>query len=352
MLFSKKRRRTIILCSLGIAFFIFLFRIRIELKSILNPFILAILFAYLLNPLVNFVQNKKIFSRLFSVIIVYILLFSLMIIIGWSIIPALVVEMRKLIIELPNYTKQLQNIIFQFKESNLSRLPDAFSNIFDSNIIKIQEVVINSFTKIIEVIASFFSKIVNIVMIPVLTFYFLKDKDFFKAKLIYLIPKRWKSKILEVAKDSDRVIGRFLRGRIILCIYVGIFTALGLNILKINYAIVIGLVAGIFDIIPYFGPVIGAIPAIIIAFLQEPIKVIYVIVWLFIVQQIEGDIIAPKVIGSSVGLHPVTIILALLAGGTFFGIVGMILAVPFVAIIKVIGEHTIDYIASMDHYVE
>ncbi len=352
MIFSKKKWRLIILWGISIILLIFLFRIRMELKSILSPFIVAMLFAYILNPLVNFIQNKKISSRFLSVILVYVILFSLIIIIGWSIIPALVVETRKLIIEIPNYTNQVQNIVLQFRESSLNQLPEGFSNVFDENIRRIEEVIINSFTSITEIIVNFFSRILNIVMIPVLTFYFLKDKDFFKGNLINLIPRRWKSKILEIAKDSDRVIGEFLRGRIIVAIFVGIFTAIGLKMLGINYAIVIGLVAGIVDIIPYFGPLIGAIPAVIIAFLQGPIKAIWVIALFFIVQQVEGDIIAPKVIGTSVGLHPVTIILVLLIGGTFFGIIGLILAVPVAAIMKVIVEHIIDYIATTNNHSE
>src|SRR5690554_2988009 len=103
MFFSKKKWRLIILLGISIIILIFLYRIRIKLKSILSPFIVAIMFAYILNPLVNFIQNKKISSRLLSVILVYIALFGLIIIIGWSIIPALFVETRKLIIELPNY---------------------------------------------------------------------------------------------------------------------------------------------------------------------------------------------------------------------------------------------------------
>src|SRR5699024_1763953 len=146
----------------------------------------------------------------------------------------------------------------------------------------IEESLVNSVQNLSLAIVDFFSRILNIVMIPVITYYFLKDKEYFTNLLVRLIPKKWRSLLLEIGRDTDKVIGGFIRGRVIVAVFVGVFTGVGLSILDVNYALIIGIIAGILDIVPYFGPVIGAIPAVLIALLQEPIKAVWVTV-LFVI---------------------------------------------------------------------
>ncbi|WP_087677521.1 AI-2E family transporter [Garciella nitratireducens] len=347
MTFLKRRRNLFFLIIIGVLFFMLIFHIRKELISILSPFIWSIIFAYLLNPIVNFLETRKI-NRSLSILLTYLTLISIFIVIGWTIIPAIVDETKNLIHDLPYYTEQVEKFLLMIRKSTQAQLPVIFNNFIENSINSIEDSIINKIKSISYIVVNFFSGILNIVMIPVVTYYFLKDKEYFKKIMIELMPKKWRIKILEIAKDSDRVIGGFVRGKIIVAIFVGVFTALGLYLLNINYAVIIGVVTGIIDIIPYFGPVIAAIPAIIIAFFQHPIKAIWVIILFIIVQQIEGDVIGPKVIGSSVGLHPVAIIFSLLIGGTFFGVIGMILAVPVAGTVKVVGKHIVDYIATND----
>ena len=265
-------------------------------------------------------------------------------------IPALITESKKLIADIPNYIQEIQGKILLFRESGIKQLPKSISRMMDSNIEQVEATILNSLENLVMLILNFFSRMLNIVMIPVLTFYFLKDKNHFVRLINYSIPRRWKSAILEIAKKSDRVIGNFIRGRLIVALIIGIFISIGLRIIGIQYTVIIGLIAGILDIIPFFGPVIGAVPAIILAFLQDPTKVIWVILLFIIVQQVEGDIIAPKIIGESLGLHPVSVIFSLLVGGTFFGIMGMILAIPGAAILKIIIEYMVNHIATDDNY--
>ena len=122
----------------------------------------------------------------------------------------------------------------------------------------------------------------------------------------------------------------------------GVSTTIALALLKINFAFIIGMLAGLADIIPYFGPVIGIIPAVFFAILESPIKALWVIIIFTIIQQVENDIITPKVVGESVGIHPVTVMLSLIIGGRFFGILGMVLAIPVVAILKIIYSHFVE----------
>lgn len=140
----------------------------------------------------------------------------------------------------------------------------------------------------------------------------------------------------------DKSISQFIRGRIIVGIFVGITTTIALFILNIDFAFSIGMLAGIADIIPYFGPVIGIIPAVFFALLEGPLKALWVIITFTTIQQIENNIITPKVVGESVGIHPVTVIISLILGGGFFGILGMILAIPVVAVVKILYSYIVE----------
>ncbi|MCR1897947.1 AI-2E family transporter [Irregularibacter muris] len=340
------KRRTWLLGLFYVIVFLilyFLLKIRAQLFSILSPFIIAIAFAYLLNPLVNFVQKKGV-GRFYSVLLVYLLFIGLIVILGWSVIPTIVDETSKLVSDLPDYAEQVQKIVKNFRESSKNQLPESINNIINQNINRIEDIAIHSLQKISSIVINFFSRFLNIIIVPILAFYFLKDKDEFKRRITLLIPQKWRTEILEISTSVDKVLGSYIRGQILVATFVGGSTAIGLYLLDVKYALVIGLIAGIVDVIPYFGPVIGAVPAMIVAFIQQPIKALWVLILIAIIQQLESGIVSPKIIGSSVGLHPVAIILSLFIGGSFFGVVGMILAVPFTATIKVIGTHLMNYI--------
>jgi predicted PurR-regulated permease PerM len=148
--------------------------------------------------------------------------------------------------------------------------------------------------------------------------------------------------------EVDKTLGKYIRGQLIVSSLVALMTTLGLLFLKIDYAIIIGAVAGISNIIPYFGPIIGAIPAIAIASLKSPASVLWVIIILIVVQQIESGIISPKVMGDSIGLHPVIVILTLIFGGKVFGFWGIILIMPVVAVIKAVITFMINNITGVD----
>jgi len=186
---------------------------------------------------------------------------------------------------------------------------------------------------------NFFSKMFNFFVVPVLTFYMLKDSEHFKNQLILVIPKSNRKKILQLFKDIDNVFGKYIRGQIFISSIVGIMTTIVLVLIKVKYPLILGIFAGVSNIIPYFGPIIGMIPTIIFALLDSPTKALYAMGSYILVQQMESGIITPKIIGESIGLHPIYVIMALIIGGKAFGIVGLIIAVPFAAIIKLCIKH-------------
>ncbi|RKD34780.1 AI-2E family transporter [Thermohalobacter berrensis] len=322
------------------------------LLQLLYPFIFAIIFAYLLNPLVNRLENKGI-SRVFGILIVYVLLIGIVLVISFSIFPKIANEFKKLVEVLPTYFNQLydffNNMYIRYSE-NIENLPPEFQavkNIVRENLNTIQNTVLNSIRNLTNTIINMFSRILSFIIIPILTFYFLKDKDVFKKKLFLILPKPYRTDVVKVTREIDSVLGKFIRGQLIVAAFVGISTTIGLLILKVDFALIIGLIAGIANVIPYFGPIIGAIPAIIFAFLDKPSKVLWVIILFTVIQQIESGIISPKVVGKSVGLHPVIVILSLLIGGSFFGVLGMLLAVPVAVIIKISSAFIVEKLVKL-----
>ena len=224
---------------------------------------------------------------------------------------------------------------------NIDNMPDIFETAKETllkNIENIQNAVFGSISRFFTGIASTFSKLVSLVLIPILTFYFLKDKEEFKDKAKNLIPEKYREESLDLFRKIDKSLGMFIRGRLILAIYVGVTTTILLLVLKIDFALVIGFITGIADIIPYVGPFLGFLPAVFFAFISSPSKGIWVAIIFLIIQWVENNVLAPKIIGQSTGIHPLTILLSLVIGGGMFGVIGMIFSVPFVAVVKILAE--------------
>jgi predicted PurR-regulated permease PerM len=135
--------------------------------------------------------------------------------------------------------------------------------------------------------------------------------------------------------EMDNSLGSFIRGQLLISAIVRILIAVGLSIMGVDFALIIGLIAGIFNIVPYFGPIIGAVPAVVFALLKSPLTAVYVVLLFAVVNQVESSIISPNILGEHVGLHPVTVIFSIISGGYLFGILGVILAVPVTSIVKV-----------------
>ncbi|HNR04443.1 MAG TPA: AI-2E family transporter, partial [Bacillota bacterium] len=193
----------------------------------------------------------------------------------------------------------------------------------------------NSFIKI----KSFGSNIVNIVLGLILAFYILKDIEYFRelygkaAKA--LIKEQKNEKLNNLFEDINSILSHFIRGQLLAALIVGILSSIGLSIIRLDFAILIGMTAGIANIIPYFGPILGSVPAVIVGLLSgNPVKALLAIIVLVAVQQIDGTLISPRIVGSSVGLHPVFVMLAMIIGGSYLGLLGMLIAVPIAAIIK------------------
>lgn len=318
------------------------------LGQFLHPIIWSVIFAYLLSPVVHFLEKRGL-KRVWAVIFLYTFLFGALIFLSITITPKISKEISNLIELLPQYSDQANQFVnrIYLKIRQLDNISPQFAGVkeaIEENISHIQYYIVNTLKKLTTNLLGIFSHLVGLVLIPIFSFYFLKDGDYFKKKIIFLLPKCCREECVAIAKDIDILISKFIRGQLLVAAIVGICSTLALLLIGVDFAFLIGAVAGIFNVIPYFGPIFGAVPAVALALLDSPSKALWVIIAFTAIQQIESAILSPKIVGDSVGLHPITVILALLIGNEWLGIVGMLFAVPIAASIKIVGKHIMNLI--------
>ncbi|HHW02831.1 MAG TPA: AI-2E family transporter [Thermoanaerobacterales bacterium] len=314
---------------------IILFSQRKKIEAILLPFAIGLLISYILDPVVVFLSNKGI-KRPIAVALIYFILIGSIIIALVYIVPVILMELNKLINTIPFYTQEIQDIVKEFKIKYKTIFPAAIQEVIDRNIDQIEKILLSILQNIASIIMRWVSSLFSIILGPVVGFYLLKDLDKIKMNLVYYLPHDQRQMVIKFLEKIDTTLGRYIRSQLIVSFIIGIFTTLALYILKIDFALLIGLLAGVTNIIPYFGPFIGALPAVVITMLRYPHKIVWLVIAIIIIHELESGIISPHIVGENVGLHPITVIFSLLVGGTFFGLWGMILAVPIAALIKII----------------
>ncbi len=319
----------ILLLAMGI-YFLYLVR------GIFLSFLLAVTLAYLLNPAVAALEQKGI-PRVVSILVSYAVL---ILIVGGLILygmPHIIKQMNKMVEVVPEYTAQVNEVVKSIqKQYARAGIPDAVRNVIEERLLWVENYLLQLVERTSQSLVNLAGYIFNIVLAPILAFYLLKDVELFKEKVINFIPFRWREDVLNLGRDVHSVLNSFIRGYMTVSLIVGFLTWLAMKILGVEFPIMLGFFAGLTQIIPYFGPLIGALPAIALALLTSKWLALKVIIAFIVIQQLEGTVISPKILGDQVGLHPLFVILVLLAGGQLFGLMGMILAVPVSAVLKVI----------------
>jgi predicted PurR-regulated permease PerM len=344
---EKKRIKisnTKLLSILGVLLLIYLLKYLFKKYTILSDtfftITLSAILAYILNPLVLYLESKGI-KRVFSVITIYFIIIGILFIIAFLVIPSSSKEVRKLLNFLPVYFNNIKDFIeniYNKFNSSVEDLPPILQGVeaaISSNMTRIQNAIVTGIRDFIEGLINSISKIVSSILTPILTFYFLVDKEFFKKKIIGTIPEKYKAEVLYLANEIDTSVSSFVRGRLIMAIFVGVVTTIFLLIVDVDFAMVIGFITALADIIPYIGPFLGFLPAFIFAFIISPIKALWVSIFFILIQWVENNIIGPKILGDSTGMHPIIILLTIIIGGGIFGVLGMILSVPFLSITKI-----------------
>lgn len=331
---KDKRLNFIISMAIGLAI---LFYVLSKLKWLFIYFSIALILAYFFDPLYKYLINKKA-PKVLAIIVVFGIIIALLILTIFFVIPSVINQLNVLYNEIPKFINSYQTLILSL-EPQLSRFidPADVETLLKENLSELQKNVLSFSQTIIIYLSNIVSSITfGIVIVPLILFYLLRDMLIFKENLYTFISKEKKKEFKEILEEIDRIISGFIRGRIIVCFIVGTLIGIGLYFLNLKFALIIGIVSGIFNFVPYLGPIVGVILALIFA-LGSPWWVLLMIVVLFVlVNQIEAIFLNPNILGKELGLHPLTVILSMLICGLLLGILGVLVAVPLAAILKVL----------------
>ncbi|MFZ5969802.1 MAG: AI-2E family transporter [Bacillota bacterium] len=317
--------------------------------SLLNPFFWAFFIAYLLNPMMVRLEKHAGMRRTWSIMVVYVLVIGMITIAITLISPRIMNSIGDLLKNMPSYvdtTQEWVNTIIvklelleryevtSYVEENINTVLKQVSMFLDKTL---NTVVLGA----IHFTSSFFKFVIGLII----SIYLLKDKEVILRKLkiiLYgLFSNEKADQLIQFGKEADMMFSQFIIGKMIDSLIIGLICYLGLLIMKIPYPLLLSLIVGVTNMIPYFGPFIGMIPCVLITLFSSPIQALWVLVFIFLLQQFDGMYLGPKILGDMVGLSPIWIILAIIVGGGAAGVWGMFLAVPIMAIIKVQFERYI-----------
>ena len=349
--FRRSRGYTALLSTAGVVTLIWLLS---TTGSLLAPFVLAAMLAYTLDPLVDMLERRRV-SRVVAILVLTVPALGLLAVVFLLVIPAAVQQLGDLVEEAPVLLERLG----AWLEASRSRLLTLDVPLIaeDDLVARLQNVDADAVVTFLHErqealgswvwdgvlglgrgIGSVFTVLGYVALTPVLLFYLLRDWDGLKVGLADLLPGDRRERIVSFAIECDGMVARYLRGQITVAIIIGVVTGLGLWVARFPYAGTLGLIVAIFSIVPYLGLVLSLIPAVFIALVSGSvgISLLKVLIVYGGAQLLEGSVVSPRIVGESVGLHPVLVLLALSLGGFFFGFVGLLIGVPAAAIGKLL----------------
>lgn len=312
------------------------------IRSILPPFVIALIIAWLLDPMIDRLEARR-WPRILAVGCVFAVFLAIFTVGLIFLIPAVIDQAKQLALDFPDYLEKTQQylagLMKTYKPMLLKfELPTTFSDVLNTYGDKLDAWLTSVVKAITGWVSSNFSKALWIILVPLISFYCLNDIDRIRMKATLLIPARWRLRTTHIVARMSNVFSNYMRGLLIVCLMYGVATWFLLAILGIQYSILIGLLAGILYAVPYVGAIGTALLVFLVALATHDDNSLHAIwvspVAMLILNQAFDMFISPKVLGKSVGLHPVLSLFALLAGGQLFGLAGMILAVPIAASIQ------------------
>ena len=320
----------------------------IFISTLFFPVLISGFLFFIFNPVVRFLTGRRVPKGL-AIIIIYLLAAGVLTLLSFIVGPALMKQISEFFKNLPVYITEVK----QFIESLIAS--DQYKWVQNQKFVSLDKIEAGLLNYTADLpsnlsngLSSIFSFVTNVtltvVTVPFILFYMLKDGHRLPHATARFIPAEYQTEGLKILKDTGDTLSTYIQGQFLVCLFVGVATFIGYMIIGLPYAIVLGLIAAVTNIIPYVGPYIGAAPAVIVALLQSPTQAILAAIIIVIVQQIDGNIISPLVIGKKLNTHPLTIIILLLVAGNIAGILGMILAIPAYSVSKTIILNIVRFI--------
>lgn len=332
---KDKKLNFIINITIGL---VILFYALSKLKWLFIYFSIALMLAYFFDPFYKYLINKKV-PKVLAVIVIIGIIIALLVLTIFFLIPSVINQLNILYKEIPNFIDKFQNLILSL-EPQLSKFinPEDVEILLKENLSELQKDILNLSRTIIIYLSNIISSITfGIVIVPFILFYMLRDMNIFKENLYIFVSKDKKKEFKEILEEIDRIVSGFIRSRIIVCFIVGTLIGIGLYLLNLKFALIIGITSGIFNFIPYLGPIVGVVLALTFALGSSWWVLLMIVILFVIVNQIEAILLNPNILGRELGLHPLTVILFILICGQLLGVLGVLVAVPLAAILKVLA---------------
>ncbi len=348
--------KVILSCSI----LLFLLLLIFVARNILLPFFLAFLLAYVLDPVVDILEKRGIRRTVGIAVVTGVMLILFLLVCSYA-YPILHRHISELADTLPVYAEKIKNklgpVISDFSvkyELEIDQVVDNAKTYLKNNASAILAPLSGFTRKAFSSTVNLLLSLLNIVIIPVFAFYLLKDMNTLMPRLARLVPVKYRDWTIARFREVDQAMGRFIRGQLTVAAILAIYYSVFLWITGIPTGIVIGIVAGFANIVPYLGIAVGVIPACVFAYLEFGFgwQIIAVLAIFISAQMLEGMVITPKIVGDSVGLHPLAVMIALLIGGELFGFLGILLAVPGAAAIMVFVKSGYDFYINSELYLE
>ncbi|MFW5981039.1 MAG: AI-2E family transporter, partial [bacterium] len=312
---EKNLKSTIMLLTIG-GIIYFIFKIRI----ILLPFLLGIFFSYLFYPIVSFLRKKSV-PKSWAIYILIIIFLLIIAIIAFFIFPVLITELESLNKNFPEYIQQINKLIDNLNNQyQRVQLPTIIKEVINRIFTSIEERLLSFMENFTEIIYSSLSFLLSLILAPFISYYILKDMEEFKNPILKYLPEDKKKLFFRICDDINNIFLAYIRGQVWVSIVVGILCTIALYFLEIRFFLMLGIFATISNMAPFVGPIIGSIPAILIALLASPMKALSVALVYFVIQQIESSLISPKIMSHELGMHPLLVLFSLLLGAELMGL--------------------------------
>ncbi|MDF2679905.1 MAG: family transporter [Brevibacillus sp.] len=304
------------------------------LEEVLVPVVVGLIIAYLLHPIVQVLERRRV-PRLMAVLLIYGSFVLIIVIAIVNAIPIFTKQLVELSDDLPRLSEWYYKWMSEW-EAHKYFLPDSISHGVDRVIIQSHERMSHTVTQLVNNARNSVGKVLAYAVVPFIAFYLLKDMKELHEAGMSIIPRGYRKQVLSVLRDINESLGNYIHGQMMVALIVGLFAYLGYWLVGMPYPFVLATFVCLTNIIPYIGPLIGAAPAVVVALTISTKMLLFVLVVNIVIQVVEGNILSPNIVGRSLHLHPLLIIMALLAGEAIGGIIGLIVAVPVLAVCKVI----------------
>lgn len=345
--------RVVIITLLLIGVFNFAITILSSLTTLFFMIILAVFFAYLIDPLVKLIRRpfkerniERFMPRALAIVVAYLIVFTVLGIAIAYLTPKITNQAREFTANLPEYARYFQQKIVEFNQ-NLDRVRISESVQKQLNE-KIQDFVTETGTYLTSFVGLIAIDVITyapwLFLVPILAFFFLKDVNLFRLSILKFFPSgKWRSRAESVMSDVNKTLAAYTRAQLISCLLISFICTSGFYIFGVNYALLLGILAGILEFIPLIGPLTLAIIVTTVSLLQSPWKALYVIIFLVCLRITHDYVTYPRIVREGIHLHPLAIILSVLAGEQVAGIPGVFLSIPVVALLTVLYKHIMEH---------